>query len=48
LQITGFIWLEHYVEKLAWKHDVNPEDGRALILSARNMDDAEKRRHGRK
>lgn len=94
LRITGFIWLDHYVEKLAWKHEVTPEeveelfasnphhrfvekghvagenmyaatgqsqagrylivffihkqDGRALIISARNMDDAEKKRHGRK
>jgi len=94
LRITGFIWLEHYVEKLAWKHDVSPEevegifaskphyrfvekghvpsenmyaamgqteagrylvaffihklDGRALIISAREMDAAEKKRYGRK
>jgi uncharacterized protein len=94
LRITGFVWLEQYVEKLAWKHDVMPEeveamfsarptcrfverghthdenlysamgqteggryiiaffihkqDGRALIISARSMDDAEKKRYGRK
>jgi uncharacterized protein len=94
LRITGFIWLEQYVEKLAWKHDVTPaeveamffagptyrfverghtlgenfysamgqsedgryiiaffihkQDGRALIVSARGMDDAEKKRYGRK
>jgi len=94
LRITGFVWLEQYVEKLAWKHDVTPEeveamffarpayrfietghihgenmysamgqteegryiiaffihkpDGRALIISARSMDDAEKKRYGRK
>jgi uncharacterized DUF497 family protein len=94
LRITGFIWLEQYVEKLAQKHDVSPEevetmfdgdpryrfvergqvpgenlysamgrtedgryiicffihkvDGRALIVSARSMDDAEKKRYGRK
>ncbi len=92
--ITGFVWLEQYVEKLAWKHDVTPEeveamffarpkyrlverghihgenmysamgqteegryviaffihklDGRALIISARSMDEAEKKRYGRK
>lgn len=94
MRITGFVWLERYVEKLAWKHDVTPEeveamffarplyrlvekghvagenmysamgqtedgryivaffihkhDGRALIISARSMDDAEKKRYGRK
>ena len=94
MRITGFIWLEQYVEKLAQKHDVTPEevekmfntrpryrfvergqipgenlysamgqtedgryvicffihkmDGRALIISARSMDDAEKNRYGRK
>jgi uncharacterized DUF497 family protein len=94
LRITGFIWLEQFVEKLAWKHDVAPEevedmffrkptyrlverghvpgehvysamgqtedgryliaffvhkqDGRALIISARTMDDGEKKRYGRK
>jgi uncharacterized DUF497 family protein len=94
LRITGFVWLERYVEKLAWKHDVTPDeveamffgrplyrlvetghvagenmysamgqtedgryiiaffihkhDGRALIISARSMDDAEKKRYGRK
>ena len=94
LRITGFIWLEHYVEKLAQKHDVTPDeveemfyaapryrfvekgnvegehvytamgqtpagryviaffihkqDGRALIISARTMDNAEKKRYGRK
>jgi uncharacterized DUF497 family protein len=94
LRITGFVWLEQYVEKLAGKHDVTPEeveamffarptyrtvekghvqgenlysamgqteegryliaffihkqDGRALIISARSMDEAEKRRYGRK
>jgi uncharacterized DUF497 family protein len=94
LRITGFVWLEQYVEKLAWKHDVAPEevealffarptyrlverghtqnenlysamgqteegryiitffihkqDGRALIISARSMDEAEKKRYGRK
>jgi uncharacterized DUF497 family protein len=94
LRITGFVWLEPYVEKLAVKHDITPEeveemffsrpryrlvergnvegenlysamgrtdegryliaffihkqDGRALIISARSMDDAEKKRYGRK
>jgi uncharacterized DUF497 family protein len=94
LRITGFIWLEQYIEKLAKKHDVMPEeveeifyenpryrlvekghvegenlytamgqteagryviaffihkqDGRALIISARTMDKAEKKRYGRK
>lgn len=94
MRITGFVWLEQYVEKLARKHDVTPEeveamffakpmyrfvekgyiqgenmysamgrteegryiiaffihkqDGRALIVSARGMDDAEKKHHGRK
>jgi uncharacterized DUF497 family protein len=94
LRITGFVWLEQYVEKLAGKHDVTPEeveamffakpsyrivekghvqgenmysamgqteegrylitffihkqDGRALIISARSMDEAEKKRYGRK
>lgn len=94
MRITGFIWLEQYVEKLERKHDVTPEEveamffagpryrlvekghvpgeslysamgqteegrylivffihkqnGRALIISARSMDEAEKKRHGRK
>lgn len=94
MRITGFVWLEQYVEKLERKHDVTPEeveamffakpayrfvengqiqdenlysamgqtedgryiiaffihkrDGRALIISARSMDDAEKKRYGRK
>lgn len=94
MRITGFVWLERYVEKLAWKHDATPEeveavfastpryrlvekghvagenmyaalgrteegrylivffihklDGRALIISARDMDDSEKRLYGRK
>jgi uncharacterized DUF497 family protein len=94
LRITGFVWLEQYVEKLAWKHDVTPEeveamcfaqpayrfveighmqgenmysamgqtedgryivaffihkqDGRALIITARSMDETEKKRYGRK
>lgn len=94
MRITGFIWLEQYVEKLAWKHHATPEevealfasnpryrfvekghvagenmyaalglseegryliaffihklDGRALIISARDMDDAEKKLYGRK
>ncbi len=94
MRITGFIWLEQFVEKMARKHNVDPEeveevfasppryrfvekghipgenmyaamgqteagryfitffihkeDGRALILSARNMDDAEKKLYRRK
>lgn len=94
MRIRGFVWLEQYVEKLAWKHDATPEeveslfamtprfrfvekghaagenmyaalgqtdegrylivffihklDGRALIISARDMDDAEKKLYGRK
>ena len=94
MRITGFIWLEQYVEKLAQKHEVTPEDveemffgrpryrfvekghvegeylytamgqteagryviaffihkidGRALIISARTMDNAETKRYGRK
>jgi uncharacterized protein len=94
LRITGFMWLEQYVEKLGWKHGATPEevetvfavapryrfvekghvagenmyaafgqtdegrylivffiyklDGRALIISARDMDDSEKRLYGRK
>ena len=94
MRITGFIWLEQYVEKLAQKHDVIPEEveemfygsplyrlvekghvegenlytamgqtdagryviaffihkigGRALIISARTMDNTEKKRYGRK
>lgn len=94
MRITGFIWLDQYVEKLARKHDVTPDeveevfyakpryrllekghvqgenlyaamghteagryliaffihkqDGRALIISARTMDKAEKKRYGRK
>jgi uncharacterized protein len=94
LRITDLVWLEQYVEKLAWKHDVTPEEveamffakptyrfvekgqvegenmysamgqtdegryiiaffiyklgGRALIISARSMDEAEKKRYGRK
>ena len=94
MRITGFIWLDEYVEKLARKHDVTPDeveemfyagpryrflekghvegenlysamgqtkagrylvsffvhkqDGRALIISARTMDKAEKKRYGRK
>jgi len=94
LRITRFIWLEQFVEKMARKHNVDPEeveevfatspryrfvekehipgenmyaairqteagryliaffhsqeDGCALIISARNMDDAEKKLHRRK
>jgi len=94
LRIKGFMWLEQYVEKLAWKHGSTPEevealfasnphfrfvekgqvagenmyaalgrsdegrylivffihklDGRALIISARDMDDSEKRLYGRR
>jgi len=94
LRITGFVWLEEYVEKLHRKHHVSPEevesvfavrpryrfvekghrpgenlysamgqtetgrylvaffvhklDGQALIISVRDMDDAEKRLYGRK
>src|SRR5215213_955422 len=94
LRITGFVWLEQYVEKLERKHDVMPQeveamffarpqyrlvekghvagenmysamgqgkegryliaffihkqDGRALIISARSMDDGEKKHYGRK
>ncbi len=94
MRITGFVWLEQYVEKLAGKHDITTEeveamffarpayrlvekghlhgenmysamgqteegryiiaffihkqDGRALIISARNMDEAEKKHYGRK
>jgi hypothetical protein len=33
LRITGFIWLEQYVEKLAWKHEVLPEEVEALFES---------------
>jgi uncharacterized DUF497 family protein len=93
LRIKGFMWLEQYVEKLAWKHDITPEevealfasnpryrfvekgqvvgenmyaalgrteegrylivffiqkqDGRALIISARDMDSSEKKLYGR-
>jgi hypothetical protein len=31
LRITGFVWLEQYVEKLAWKHDVTPEEVEAML-----------------
>ena len=94
MRITGFIWLDQYVEKLGRKHDVTPSeveeifhagpryrflekghvqdenlyaatgqteagrylisffihkpDGRALVISARTMDKAEKKRYGRK
>lgn len=94
MRITGFIWLEEYVEKLERKHHVSPAevesvfdarpryrfvekghrpgenlysamgqtengrylviffvyklDGQALIISVRDMDDAEKRLYGRK
>jgi uncharacterized DUF497 family protein len=33
LRITGFIWLGQFVEKLAWKHDVTPEEVEAVFLS---------------
>ena len=26
MRITGFVWLEQYVEKLSRKHDVTPEE----------------------
>ena len=94
MHITGFVWLEEYVEKLERKHQVSTEevetvfaarpryrfvekghrpgenlyaamgqtetgryliaffvhklDGQALIISVRDMDDAEKRLYGRK
>jgi uncharacterized DUF497 family protein len=94
VRISGFMWLEQYEEKLAWKHGAKIEevealfalaprfrfvekghvvgenmyaalgqtdegrylivffihklDGRALIISARDMDDSEKRLYGRK
>ncbi len=94
MRISGFIWLEQLVEKMARKHDVaaeeveevfalspryrfvekghipgenmyaalgqteagryliaffiHKEDRRALIISARNMDDAEKKLYRRK
>lgn len=94
MRITGFIWLDQYVEKMARKHRVAPEeveevfasspryrfvekghipdenmyaalgqtdagrylitffiykeDGRALIISARDMDHAEKKIYLRK
>jgi uncharacterized DUF497 family protein len=93
LRITGYIWLDEIVDKLAWKHRVEPyeveevfagasqfrfvengnrrgedvylvlgqadsgrylvaffvlkEDGRALLLSARDMTPAERKRYGR-
>ncbi len=94
MKITGFIWLEEIVQKLIWKHSVETEeireiilnnpryrfvekghrkdenvyaafgqtdagrylscyfvhkqDGRALVLSARDMSGAERKRYGRK
>lgn len=94
MRISGFIWLEEIVQKLAWKHSVETievheiflnkpkfrfvekghrkdenvyaalgqtdagrylicffvykTDNHALILSARDMTDAERKRYGRK
>jgi uncharacterized DUF497 family protein len=94
MKITGFIWLEEIVQKLIWKHSVETEeireiilnnpryrfvekghrkdenvyaafgqtdagrylvcffvykkDNRALVLSARDMTDTERKRYGRK
>lgn len=94
MEITGYIWLEEIIEKLAWKHHVTPEEveevfrnrpkmkrmkrgrivgedvyraggqtdagrylivffiykqtGEALILSARDMDEKERRSYDKK
>jgi len=34
LRITGFMWLEQYVEKLAWKHGAAPEEVEAVFAVA--------------
>ena len=34
MRITGFVWLEQYVEKLAWKHDVTPAEVEAMFFAS--------------
>lgn len=94
MKITGFVWLDNIIDKLDWKHRLQPEEVeelfanhpqyrwlekgkiegedvyaaygrsdegryltvvfirkqgyRALIVSARDMDDKERRQYGRK
>lgn len=54
MRIVDIIWLPHIIDKLAWKHRVEPEEvdqvlfSKALILSARDMDAKERKQYGRK
>jgi hypothetical protein len=48
MYIDDFIWLPDIVDKLAVKHYVTQSASLALILSARDMDQKERRRYGRK
>ena len=53
MRIDGFIWLPNIIDKLAQKHhmdqdEAEKENNMALILSARDMDGKERRRHERK
>jgi len=51
LKIKGIIWLDKIIDKLATEHNVGQNevlevlDGRAVILSARNMTPSERRRY---
>ncbi len=58
--IEDIIWLNKIVEKLAWKHNVLPSEvekvlggdcklgNRALIITARDMNQSERKRYGKK
>ncbi len=49
MKIDGLIWLRDIVDKLAWKHQVDPEEvEEALILSARDMANKERKQYGKK
>ncbi len=55
MKIGGIIWLRNIVDKLAFKHHVETHEveevkktREALILSARDMADKERKRYGKK
>jgi len=52
VKINGFIWIDSIIEKLKSKHLVvffiHKKDGHALILSARDMTRAERRKYEQK
>jgi hypothetical protein len=51
LKIKGIIWIDEIIDKLATKHHVSQDevlevlDGRAIILSARNMTSSEREKY---